>query len=238
MPSPDQILDTLLTFLRARTWGESRRTLNAHPELLNVGTGMIDMMLKDPITVTMVYPDRSRSEAEAALRKHKAVLARCREVGIARAFAELGEQRSRSGRRGLSIMLFVAGLVAATVVGILIYNHSAKPAVKIPEALIPQITHVSTYQNGLLVYVRVQYSDPGHYAEGFGFVGANGSGWAEENNSFADPSYGIPGPGRIDYPFNLGCGTSSEDTSDVQFWINDTAGDRSNPVIIHLACKD
>jgi hypothetical protein len=214
-----------------------RITTNVERALLNVGTGMIDMMLKDPITVKMVYPDRSRSEAEAALRKHKAVLARCREVGIPRAFTELDEQRSRGGRRGLSIMLFVTVLVAATVGGILIYNHLKKPAVKIPEALIPQITHVSTYQNGVLVYVRVQYSDPGHYAEGFGFVGVNGSGWAEENNSFAGPSYGIPGPGRIDYPFNLGCGTGSEYTSDVQFWINDTAGSRSNPVIIHLACK-
>ena len=109
---------------------------------------------------------------------------------------------------------------------------------KTPEALIPQITHVSTYQEGVIVYARVQYSDPGHDAAGFGFVGANGAGWAEENHSFADPSYGIPGPGRVDYPFNIGCGTGSEDTSDVQFWINDTAGDRSEPVIIHLACKD
>ena len=88
MPSPDQTLDALLKFLRARTWDESRRTLNAHPALLNVGTGMIDLMLKDPMTVSMAYPDRSRSEAEAALRKHKALLARCRQVGIGPAFAE------------------------------------------------------------------------------------------------------------------------------------------------------
>jgi hypothetical protein len=77
--------------------------------------------------------------------------------------------------------------LAAIIAGILIYNHLAKPAVKIPEALIPQITHFSTYQKGVLVYVRVQYSDPGHYAEGFGFVGVNGSNWTEENHSFADP---------------------------------------------------
>jgi hypothetical protein len=128
--------------------------------------------------------------------------------------------------------------LAAIIAGILIYNHLAKPAVKIPAALIPQITHFSTYQKGVLVYVRVQYSDPGNYAEGFGFVGVNGSNWTEENHSFADPSYGIPGPDRIDYPFNSGCGTSSESSSDVQFWINDTAGDRSNPVTIHLSCKD
>jgi hypothetical protein len=133
-------------------------------------------------------------------------------------------------------VLIVVGLAVAA--GIIIYNHLAKPAVKIPAALIPQITHVSTYQKGVLVYVRVEYSDPGHYAEGFGFVGVNGSDWAEEDHSFTDPSYGIPSPNRIDYPFNSGCGTSSESTSDVQFWIIDTAGDHSNSVTIHLACKD
>jgi hypothetical protein len=149
-----------------------------------------------------------------------------------------GPASQPSGCLGVFVLLSAFGLVAAIVAGILIYIHLSKPTIKIPEAQRPQITQASTYQSGELVYVRVQYSDPGHYAEGFGFVGANGAGWAEENHSFADPSYGIPGPDRIDYPFDLGCGTSSEDTSDVQFWINDTAGDHSNPVTIHLACKD
>ena len=238
MPSADQTFDALLKFLRADTWDESRRTLNEHPELLNVGTDMIDGLLKDPMMVSRVYPGRSRSAAEAELRKYKALLVRCREVGIASAFAEVSRRGGRGGCCGLFILLFVVGLAAATVAGVLIYHHLAKPGVKIPEALIPQITHVSTYQEGVLEYVRVQYSDPGHYAEGFGFVGANGATWAEENHSFANPSYGIPGPDRIDYPFNLGCGTGSEYTSDVEFWINDTTGGRSNPVIIHLACKD
>jgi hypothetical protein len=146
-----------------------------------------------------------------------------------------------TNRGGLGILgclgvlggLAIVGVVLAVLAVLATRHHS-----KTPEALIPQITHVSTYQEGVIVYARVQYNDPGHDAAGFGFVGANGAGWAEENHSFADPSYGIPGPGRVDYPFNIGCGTGSEDTSDVQFWINDTAGDRSEPVIIHLACKD
>lgn len=153
--------------------------------------------------------------------------------------ADSNQRPHRTSRQScglaLFILLFLAALVAG-VVGVVIYSNVSKP--KIPAALIPQITHTSFYQKGVLVYVRVQYSDPGHYAEGFGFVGVNGSGWAEENHSFANPSYGIPGPSRIDYPFNLGCGAGFEGASDVQFWINDTAGDRSNPVTIHIACQN
>jgi hypothetical protein len=74
-------------------------------------------------------------------------------------------------------------------------------------------------------------------AEGFGFVGINGSGWAEETHPFTSPSYGIVGSDRIDYPFNLECGTSQQVAqSDVEAWIYDTAGVRSQPVIIQLSC--
>jgi YVTN family beta-propeller protein len=100
-----------------------------------------------------------------------------------------------------------------------------------------QITRVETYQKGALVYFRIYYRDPDNDAEGFGFVGVNGSGWAEETHAFSSPSYGIVGPGRIDYPFNLGCGTPQQiSQSDVKAWIYDTAGVRSKPVIIHLSC--
>jgi len=65
---------------------------------------------------------------------------------------------------------------------------------------------------------------------------ANGAGWAEESHPFSSPSYGRVSPGIIEYPFNHGCGTSREYQSDVQAWIYDTAGRRSPPVIVHLAC--
>jgi hypothetical protein len=98
------------------------------------------------------------------------------------------------------------------------------------------ITQTTTYTQGVLVYFRVTYADPGHNAEGFGFVGVNGSGWAEENHPFSSPSFGIVGPNTIDYPFNQGCGTDQQTDSYVQAWIYNTSGTRSQPVTIHLVC--
>ena len=40
----------------------------------------------------------------------------------------------------------------------------------------------------------------------------------------------------ISYPLNQGCGTGLEYTSTVKAWIYDSAGNRSKPVIIYLAC--
>jgi Peptidase A4 family len=105
-----------------------------------------------------------------------------------------------------------------------------------PAEPVPSITSVGTYTNGVFVYFDIHYADPGNDAEGFGFVGVNGSGWAEENHPFSSPSYGIVGPGSIAYPFNEGCGTAQQSSSYVQAWIYDTAGERSAPVVIHLVC--
>jgi hypothetical protein len=101
---------------------------------------------------------------------------------------------------------------------------------------VPQITSAGTYQQGQLVYFNIHYTDPGNNAEGFGFVGVNGSGWAEENHPFSSPSYGVVGADSVAYPFNEACGTSQQYASYVKAWIYDTAGVRSKPVIIHLVC--
>ena len=101
---------------------------------------------------------------------------------------------------------------------------------------VPEITSVGTYTQGVLVYFDIHYADPGNDAGGFGFVGVNGSGWAEENHPFTSPSYGIVGTHSIAYPFNEACGTAQQYDSYVQAWIYDTAGDRSAPVTIHLVC--
>jgi hypothetical protein len=105
-----------------------------------------------------------------------------------------------------------------------------------PPPQVPEITSVSTYTQGVFVYFDISYSDPVHDAEGFGFVGVNGSGWAEEIQPFSSPSYGIVGTDSIAYPFNEGCGTGQQYDSYVQAWIYDTAGNQSNPVVIHLVC--
>jgi hypothetical protein len=103
-------------------------------------------------------------------------------------------------------------------------------------AAVPQITSVGAYQNGVLDYFRLTYSDSRHNAKGFGFVGINGSGWAEENHPFTAPSYGIVGTDTIDYPFNLLCGTARQYKSYVEAWIYNSQGIRSYPVQIALTC--
>jgi heat shock protein HtpX len=100
----------------------------------------------------------------------------------------------------------------------------------------PVITDVSTYAEDVLVYVSVRYADPDEDAVGFGFRGIEGAGWAQETQTFEDTTYGRASPGRIDYPFNLGCGTSSSYESDVEFWIYDAGGRQSEAVPVHLAC--
>jgi hypothetical protein len=100
----------------------------------------------------------------------------------------------------------------------------------------PEIILAQTYTQGVFVYFRIYYSDPGNDAAGFGFEGVNGSGWAEENHPFSSPSYGIVAPGMVDYPFNLECGTAQQYDSSVEAWTYDTAGDRSNLAIISLSC--
>jgi hypothetical protein len=104
------------------------------------------------------------------------------------------------------------------------------------ELRVPQITSVSTYTSGALDYFRLTYSDPGNDAVGFGFVGTDGAGWAEENHPFSSPSYGIVGRDQIDYPFNLLCGAANQYSSSVEAWIYDSQGVRSYPVQIALNC--
>jgi Protein kinase domain len=100
----------------------------------------------------------------------------------------------------------------------------------------PHITSAFTYQEGQMMYFEIFYSDPGKDAEGFGFVGVDGSEWPERNYSFSSPGPGIVEAGSVAYPLNQACGTGLEYASNVEVWINDTAGTRSQPIVIHLAC--
>ncbi|MER7195788.1 hypothetical protein [Streptomyces flaveolus] len=102
----------------------------------------------------------------------------------------------------------------------------------------PSITSWATHRKGVLVYLSVHFSDPGKNADGFGFKGIKGSGWAEENHPFSHPSYGRVSDGQVTYPFNHACGTSKQHESDVEFWINMKSGARSYPVFAHLKCGD
>jgi eukaryotic-like serine/threonine-protein kinase len=121
-----------------------------------------------------------------------------------------------------------------------IARMAAKPAGLTPKraasAPPPRIIRTYTYQQGAMVYFEISYSDPGHNAAGFGFVGVEGSLWPRQHYSFSNPAQGIVEPNSIAFPLNQGCGTGFEYTSTVKAWIYDQAGTRSKPVIIHLAC--
>ena len=86
------------------------------------------------------------------------------------------------------------------------------------------------------MYFEIYFSDPGHNAAGFGFVGVQGSDWPRQSHSFSSPASGIVEEGSVIYPLNQECGTGLEYMSDVKAWIYDTTGTRSKPVVIHLAC--
>lgn len=100
----------------------------------------------------------------------------------------------------------------------------------------PQVTSVQTFTQGVFVYFKIYYTDSDGDAKGFGFVGVNGSGWAEEQHPFSSPSYGIAGPGWIEYPFNQDCGSANAINSYVKAWIYDTEGTDGQSVVIHLVC--
>src|SRR5664280_2820851 len=96
----------------------------------------------------------------------------------------------------------------------------------------PHITGYTTYTQGVMVILSVTYTGT---ADGFGFKGINGSGWAEENHPLSSPSYGHVSPGKIEYPFNHACGTSNAYQSDVAFWVY--TGAARNETTAHLACS-
>ncbi|HXF86237.1 MAG TPA: CHAT domain-containing protein [Anaerolineales bacterium] len=76
------LLQTLQEFIQADTWAESQRIVKAHPELLEART---DILLEQLIQAARGQGDEN---AVRLLEEHRALLRRCREVGIARAFAE------------------------------------------------------------------------------------------------------------------------------------------------------
>jgi tetratricopeptide (TPR) repeat protein len=78
------LAQTLQDFIQAETWDESRRILEAHPELL---TDEADALLGQLVQAAQAQGDE---DARHILEEHRALLRRCREVGIERAFAELG----------------------------------------------------------------------------------------------------------------------------------------------------
>ena len=116
-------------------------------------------------------------------------------------------------------------------------SPAPSPSSPSPSQPVPQITGVETYAQGTPVYFVIQYADPGNDAEGFGFMGLNGSRWVTETYPFTSPGPGIAGPDSIAYPLDLECGTVLQHSAQVEAWIYDAAGASSEPVMIQLACE-
>ncbi|MDN5857585.1 MAG: hypothetical protein L0H84_03090, partial [Pseudonocardia sp.] len=101
----------------------------------------------------------------------------------------------------------------------------------------PVITSVSSYTEGVLVYLSVKYRDEDGDAIGFGHEWLIVANHQPATYTFAHPSYGRVSPGRVDYPFNHACGEPNQYESDVKMWIYDEAGNQSVPIVAHLACN-
>jgi CHAT domain-containing protein len=76
------LLQTVQRFIEARTWDESRRAVEEHPELLTDEAGDLLGRLVD------VARARGYEQEKRVIEEHRALLQRCQEVGIKAAFAE------------------------------------------------------------------------------------------------------------------------------------------------------
>ncbi|WP_448591613.1 CHAT domain-containing protein, partial [Thermoflexus hugenholtzii] len=85
-PGPEPLRQAILAFLQARTWSESRRVVEEHPELLS---DEADALLGQLIAA------QEDASARRDLEERRALLRRCREVGIESAFREKIESAFR-----------------------------------------------------------------------------------------------------------------------------------------------
>jgi len=86
-PDPEPLLQAILAFVRARTWSESRRVVEERPELLSDAA---DALLGQLIAA------QEDADVRRYLEEHRALLRRCREVGVESAFREKTEALARS----------------------------------------------------------------------------------------------------------------------------------------------
>jgi serine/threonine protein kinase len=99
-----------------------------------------------------------------------------------------------------------------------------------------QVTKVYTYQQGPMVFVEIYYTDRDNNADGFGFMGVDGSPIADVTYQFSSPGDGIVETGSIRYPFDEGCGTGQHRSDSIEVWVT-AAGKRSpRSAPVRLAC--
>ena len=89
-PAPldqEPLLQAILAFVRARTWSESRRVVEERPELLSDAADAL---------LGLLIAAQEDADVRRYLEEHRALLRRCREVGVERAFREKMEALARS----------------------------------------------------------------------------------------------------------------------------------------------
>ncbi|WP_299286865.1 tetratricopeptide repeat protein, partial [Thermoflexus sp.] len=84
---PEPLLQAILAFVRARTWSESRRVVEERPELLSDAADAL---------LGLLIAAQEDADVRRYLEEHRALLRRCREVGVERAFREKMEALARS----------------------------------------------------------------------------------------------------------------------------------------------
>ncbi len=77
-----QLLNLLQQFIQADNWADSRLVVEAHPELLSARTDVVLLQLIEGVR------GQYDADVEVRLNEYRELLARCREIGIAQAFAE------------------------------------------------------------------------------------------------------------------------------------------------------
>jgi hypothetical protein len=86
----DRLGREVVTFLRAPNWPVSRQVLEAHTEILNdAGYFILSSLATDPVSAMKIYPGLDEKKALELMARHRLLVARCRQVGISQAFAEL-----------------------------------------------------------------------------------------------------------------------------------------------------
>ena len=86
-PDPELLLQAILAFVRARTWSESRRVVEERPELLSDAADAL---------LGLLIAAQEEADVCRYLEERRALLRRCREVGVERAFREKTEALARS----------------------------------------------------------------------------------------------------------------------------------------------
>ena len=101
------LVDGLISLIQAETWTKSQRMLEAHPEYLDTET---DALLEQ------LAAAQQNDDKRQLIKEHRVLLTRCREIGIASAFAELRGQHEQSATNDFAAQL---NLLCQQVVGAL-----------------------------------------------------------------------------------------------------------------------